>query len=99
MRRVSSTPAGARKAFREESFESFGPLVEALLRGQQGEAALKPGALAALRSGDPAELNAMASKLLTQSGEMQPGENLADVLARGGASLGRHVQARWDGFQ
>ena len=94
-----STPAGARKAFREESFESFNPLVEALLLGQQGEAALKPEARAALRSGDPAELNAMASKLLTQSGEMQPGENLADVLARGGASLGRHVQARWDGFQ
>ena len=95
-----STPAGARKAFREESFESFNPLVEALLRGQPGGSrAQTRGSCAALGSADPAELNAMASKLLTQSGEMQPGENLADVLARGGASLGRHVQARWDGFQ
>ena len=94
-----TTPAGARKAFREESFESFSPLVEALLRGQQGEAVLKPEALAALRNADPAELNAMASKLLTQSGEMQPGETLADVLARGNDVNQSLVKARFEGWR
>ena len=93
-----ATPAGTRQALEEESFESFSPLVEALLLGRR-DTGLADEARGALGRADPAELNAMASKLMTQSGEMQPGENLADVLARGNESVRQRAKARFAGFR
>ena len=95
-----ATPGGARRTFEAEQFDpqAFSPLVEALLLGNP-DAALADEARGALGRADPAELNAMASKLMTQSGEMQPGETLADVLARGDESVRQRAKARFAGFR